>query len=218
MIEYWNENWPTMIEDSQQHALMVLTAIGIALVAALVITLVFLRRRNWLKGLVYFFSLLYSVPSFAFFALLLPLSGLGMRTAIIVLATYAEYILLRSFITALQGIDPQLLGVASGMGMTRQQVFYKVQLPLALPAIFSGLQVALASTMAMATIAATINAGGLGQLLFEGLQGQQLAPILWGTILTVILTLICAGCLRLIEWSLTHSWRAAQTKQRKEGK
>lgn len=213
MIEYWNENWPTMIEDSQQHALMVLTAIGIALVAALIITLVFLRRRNWLKGLVYFFSLLYSVPSFAFFALLLPLSGLGMRTAIIVLATYAEYILLRSFITALQGIDPQLLEVASGMGMTRQQVFYKVQLPLALPAIFSGLQVALASTMAMATIAATINAGGLGQLLFEGLQGQQLAPILWGTILTVILTLICAGCLRLIEWSLTHSWRAAQTKQ-----
>ncbi|WP_242362772.1 ABC transporter permease [Limosilactobacillus antri] len=213
MIEYWNENWPTMIEDSQQHALMVLTAIGIALVAALIITLVFLRRRNWLKGLVYFFSLLYSVPSFAFFALLLPLSGLGMRTAIIVLATYAEYILLRSFITALQGIDPQLLEVASGIGMTRQQVFYKVQLPLALPAIFSGLQVALASTMAMATIAATINAGGLGQLLFEGLQGQQLAPILWGTILTVILTLICAGCLRLIEWSLTHSWRAAQTKQ-----
>lgn len=213
MIEYWNENWPTMIEDSQQHALMVLTAVGIALVAALIITLVFLRRRNWLRGLVYFFSLLYSVPSFAFFALLLPLSGLGMRTAIIVLATYAEYILLRSFITALQGIDPQLLEVASGMGMTRQQVFYKVQLPLALPAIFSGLQVALASTMAMATIAATINAGGLGQLLFEGLQGQQLAPILWGTILTVILTLACAGCLRVIEWSLTHSWRAAQTKQ-----
>ena len=168
-----------MITDSQQHALMVLSSLGIALVLALVITLLFLRRRNWLNSLVYFFSLLYSIPSFAFFALLLPLSGLGMRTAIIVLTIYAEYVLLRSFITALQGIDPQLIEVATGMGMTRQQVFYKVQLPLALPAIFSGLQVALASTMAMATIAATINAGGLGQLLFEGLQGQQLAPILW---------------------------------------
>lgn len=192
-----------MITDSQQHALMVLSSLGIALVLALVITLLFLRRRNWLNSLVYFFSLLYSIPSFAFFALLLPLSGLGMRTAIIVLTIYAEYVLLRSFITALQGIDPQLIEVATGMGMTRQQVFYKVQLPLALPAIFSGLQVALASTMAMATIAATINAGGLGQLLFEGLQGQQLAPILWGTFLTMALTLICAGFLRLLEWGLT---------------
>lgn len=201
-----------MITDSQQHALMVLSSLGIALVLALVITLLFLRRRNWLNSLVYFFSLLYSIPSFAFFALLLPLSGLGMRTAIIVLTIYAEYVLLRSFITALQGIDPQLIEVATGMGMTRQQVFYKVQLPLALPAIFSGLQVALASTMAMATIAATINAGGLGQLLFEGLQGQQLAPILWGTFLTMALTLICAGFLRLLEWSLTHKWRAALAK------
>ena len=201
-----------MITDSQQHALMVLSSLGIALVLALVITLLFLRRRNWLNSLVYFFSLLYSIPSFAFFALLLPLSGLGMRTAIIVLTIYAEYVLLRSFITALQEIDPQLIEVATGMGMTRQQVFYKVQLPLALPAIFSGLQVALASTMAMATIAATINAGGLGQLLFEGLQGQQLAPILWGTFLTMALTLVCAGVLRLLEWGLTHKWRAALAK------
>ena len=201
-----------MITDSQQHALMVLSSLGIALVLALVITLLFLRRRNWLNSLVYFFSLLYSIPSFAFFALLLPLSGLGMRTAIIVLTIYAEYVLLRSFITALQEIDPQLIEVATGMGMTRQQVFYKVQLPLALPAIFSGLQVALASTMAMATIAATINAGGLGQLLFEGLQGQQLAPILWGTFFTMALTLVCAGILRLLEWGLTHKWRAALAK------
>lgn len=212
MIEYWNENWTTMITDSQQHALMVLSSLGIALVLALAITLLFLRRRNWLNGLVYFFSLLYSIPSFAFFALLLPLSGLGMRTAIIVLTIYAEYVLLRCFITDLQEIDPQLIEVATGMGMTRQQVFYKVQLPLALPAIFSGLQVALASTMAMATIAATINAGGLGQLLFEGLQGQQLAPILWGTLLTMALTLVCAGVLRLLEWGLTHKWRAVLAK------
>ena len=60
-----------MITDSQQHALMVLSSLGIALVLALVITLLFLRRRNWLNSLVYFFSLLYSIPSFAFFALLL---------------------------------------------------------------------------------------------------------------------------------------------------
>ena len=99
------------------------------------------------------------------------------------------------------------------MGMTNRQVFFKIQLPLATPAIFSGLQVALASTMGIATIAATINAGGLGQLLFEGLQSQQVTPLLWGTILTVILTLVCAGILRMIEWLLIHRWNSVLTKE-----
>ena len=208
MIEYWKINWSTMLIDLQQHAVMVLASLGIALVIAGAMILLLMHRKNWLNGLTYFFSLLYSVPSFAFFALLLPISGLGMRTAIIVLTIYCEYVLLRTFITGIQEIDPALIEVAKGMGMTRKQVFFKVQLPLATPAIFSGLQVALASTMGIATIAATINAGGLGQLLFEGLQSQQVVPILWGTLLTVVLTLLCAGILKLIEWLLIHRWPA----------
>ena len=208
MIEYWKINWSTMLIDLQQHAVMVLASLGIALVIAGAMILLLMHRKNWLNGLTYFFSLLYSVPSFAFFALLLPISGLGMRTAIIVLTIYCEYVLLRTFISGTQEIDAALNEVAKGMGMTRKQVFFKVQLPLATPAIFSGLQVALASTMGIATIAATINAGGLGQLLFEGLQSQQVVPILWGTLLTVVLTLLCAGILKLIEWLLIHRWRA----------
>lgn len=202
-----------MLLDLQQHAIMVLVSLGIALVIAGVIILLLMHRKNWLNGLTYFFSLLYSVPSFAFFALLLPVSGLGMRTAIIVLTIYCEYVLLRTFITGIQGIDPTLIEVAKGMGMTGRQVFFKVQLPLATPAIFSGLQVALASTMGIATIAATINAGGLGQLLFEGLQSQQVVPILWGTLLTIILTLTCAGIIKLVEWLLIHRWQAVISKK-----
>lgn len=213
MIEYWNANQSTMIQDLEQHAVMVLASLGIALVIAGLIIMLLMYRKNWLNGLTYFFSLLYSVPSFAFFAMLLPISGLGMRTAIIVLTIYCEYVLLRTFITGIQEIDPSLIEVAKGMGMTNRQVFFKIQLPLATPAIFSGLQVALASTMGIATIAATINAGGLGQLLFEGLQSQQVTPLLWGTILTVILTLVCAGILRMIEWLLIHRWNSVLTKE-----
>ncbi|WP_076459188.1 ABC transporter permease [Limosilactobacillus caccae] len=207
MIEYWQENGPTLIYETEQHAIMVLTSLGLALLIAMVIVLVFMRKKKWLQGLVYFFSLLYSVPSFAFFAMLLPISGLGMRTAVIVLTVYAEYVLLRSFITGIQEVDPNLVEVARGMGMTHRQVFWRVQLPLALPSVFSGIQVALASTMAMATIAATINAGGLGDLLFEGLQSQQVVPILWGTILTMGLTLVCAGVVQIISWEMTHRWK-----------
>lgn len=66
MIEYWNENWPIMLDDVRQHATMVLSSLVIALVIAVIIILLFLRREKWLNSLIYFFSLLYSIPSFAF--------------------------------------------------------------------------------------------------------------------------------------------------------
>lgn len=199
MIKYWQQNSSQIMQLMIQHAQMVLTSLLIAFLVAIVLIAIFLRKKNWLNGLIYFFSLLYSVPSYAFFALLIPVTGLGETTAIIVLAFYSEYVLLRNFITGIREVDPKYIEVAKGLGMTKQQIFAKVQLPLALPAIFSGLQIAVASTMAIATIASTISAGGLGDLMFEGLQTGKIVPILWGTILTVGLTLICIFVLKLIE-------------------
>lgn len=83
--------------------------------------------------------------------------------------------------------------------MTQDEILIQVQLPLAVPAIFSGLQIALASTMAIATIASTISAGGLVDLMFAGLQTENVIPILWGTLLTVALTLVCIVILKLVE-------------------
>lgn len=199
MIKYWQQNSSQMMQLTIQHAQMVLTSLLIAFLLTIVLIAIFLRKKNWLNGLIYFFSLLYSVPSYAFFALLIPVTGLGETTAIIVLAFYSEYVLLRNFITGIREVDPKYIEVAKGLGMTKQQIFAKVQLPLALSAIFSGLQIALASTMAIATIASTISAGGLGDLMFEGLQTGKVVPSLWGTILTVGLTLICILVLKLIE-------------------
>lgn len=199
MIKYWQANSARMMQLTIEHARMVLIALFIAFLVAIVLIAVFLRKKNWMNSLIYFFSLLYSVPSYAFFALLIPITGLGETTAIIVLAFYNEYVLLRTFITGIREVDPNYIEVARGMGMTREEIFTKVQLPLSMPAIFSGLQVALASTMAIATIASTISAGGLGDLMFEGLQTGRVVSILWGTILTVALTLVCIVILKLIE-------------------
>lgn len=206
MIQYWQQNSSNMMQLTVEHAQMVLTSLLIAFGFAIILIALFLRKRNWLNGLIYFFSLLYSVPSYAFFALLIPITGLGKTTAIIVLAFYNEYVLLRTFITGIREVNSNYIEVAKGMGMTKQEIFQKVQLPLAMPAIFSGLQVALASTMAIATIAPTISAGGLGDLMFEGLQTGRVVPILWGTILTVALTLICILILKLIENIVIGDW------------
>lgn len=209
MIAYWNANYHHLLELSVQHAQLVLTSLLAALVIALIIIALFLHHRRWLQGLIYFFSLLYSIPSYAFFALLIPVTGLGQTSAEIVLTLYCEYVLLRTFITGIRNVDPQLIEVAKGMGMNQGQLFLKVQLPLAAPAIFSGLQIALASTMAIATIASTISAGGLGDLMFAGLQTGQVVPILWGTILTVALTLLCILILKLLENILIGDWQSA---------
>lgn len=199
MIKYWQANSARMMQLTIEHARMVLIALFIAFLVAIVLIAVFLRKKNWMNSLIYFFSLLYSVPSYAFFALLIPITGLGETTAIIVLAFYNEYVLLRTLITGIREVDLNYIEVARGMGMTQEEIFTKVQLPLSMPAIFSGLQVALASTMAIATIASTISAGGLGDLMFEGLQTGRVVSILWGTILTVALTLVCIVILKLIE-------------------
>lgn len=199
MIKYWQANSSHMIQLTIEHAQMVLTALLLALLIAIVLIGFFLRKKNWMNSLIYFFSLLYSVPSYAFFALLIPITGLGETTAIIVLAFYSEYVLLRNFITGIREVNPEYIEVAKGLGMTEDEILTKVQLPLAVPAIFSGLQIALASTMAIATIASTISAGGLGDLMFEGLQTGKVVPILWGTFLTVALTLVCIVILKLVE-------------------
>ncbi|MCH3904361.1 MAG: ABC transporter permease [Lactobacillus sp.] len=209
MIKYWQENNQMMLSLTWQHLVLVISSLVLATIIAVIIIALFLRKKNWLKALTYFFSLLYSVPSFAFFALLIPLTGLGTTSAIIVLVIYSEYVLLRNFITGIQEVDPSYLEVAKGLGMNERQIFLKVQLPLAMSAIFSGLQIALCSTMAIATIASTISAGGLGDLLFEGLQTGRIEPILWGTILTACLSLYFMLMLKLLENVISGSWRNA---------
>lgn len=106
MIKYWQDNSARMMQLTVEHAQMVLIALIIAFLVAIVLIALFLRKKNRMNSLIYFFSLLYSVPSYAFFALLIPITGLGETTAIIVLAFYNEYVLLRTFITGIREVNP----------------------------------------------------------------------------------------------------------------
>lgn len=203
MIKYWHDNSSSLINYTVQHALLVMTALIIAILLTLLIIIYFLSQDNWLDGIIYFFSTLYAIPSYAFFALLIPITGLGNITAVIVLSLYAEYVLLRSFITGIREVDPKMIEVAKGIGMTEEQIFTKIQLPLAARSIFSGIRVALTSLMGIATIAATINAGGLGTILFLGLRQQSIIILLWGTFLTVGLTVIMNFILSILQHIIT---------------
>ncbi|WP_019786500.1 ABC transporter permease, partial [Streptococcus sobrinus] len=137
--------------------------------------------------------------SFALFALLIPVTGLGKTTAIVALAAYAQYILVRSFLAGLLEVDPSLIEAAQGMGMTKGQILRKIRLPLAVPAIMSGIRLAATSIIMIATIGATIQAGGLGTILFDGLRTNSIPKLVWGIILSIAITLWVNLFLYLIE-------------------
>jgi osmoprotectant transport system permease protein len=142
---------------------------------------IFLERTPWLRGPVLgVLGVVYTIPSLSFFVLLIPLFGLGFTPAIIALTAYAQLLLVRNWLVGLVGIDPAIIEAARGMGMNGWQRFHQVQFPLALPMLLAGMRLAALSTIGIGTIAAFINAGGLGVLLFQGVITANYEKILAG--------------------------------------
>jgi len=201
MIQFAQRNYNVLLRALTEHVQMVLIALilSVLLAGALTIVAMFFNRIG--KFLTYLFSITYSIPSIALFALMIPLPGMGLgrSTAIAVLVLYNQFILLRNFITGLNGVDPAIVESATGMGMTRTQLIFKVRMPLSLKPIFVGIRLALVSTIAIATIAAFIGAGGIGILITIGLETGNNNRVLWGVILSAGLGIATNAILVFIE-------------------
>ncbi|HET7119979.1 MAG TPA: ABC transporter permease [Solirubrobacterales bacterium] len=152
-----------------QHLEIVLFSVAIGFVVAFALALFAHRRRRLQPPLLAATGVLYTIPSIAFFFLLIPLTGFGRDTAIIVLAAYTLQIIYRNTILGLANVPGSAKDAARGMGFSDRQILWKVELPLAIPEIIAGLRVAVVSTIAIATLVVFINAGGLGtQILGSG--------------------------------------------------
>ncbi len=171
-----------------------LSMVGIAmLVAALIaVPLGYLAARFPRLGAVVLAGLgaVYTIPSLALMIVLIPFTGLNARTVVVALVVYAQIILVRNVVAGLRGIDPAIVEAARGLGMTEAQVWWRVQLPLALPVMLAGARIATLALVAMATVGALFGAGGLGQLLFEGIQQTGRYDKIWaGTLALAALAL-----------------------------
>lgn len=182
-----------------QHVWLVLVTLLLSVGLAAVLTVLSLNRPKLSAALHHVLSVVYSIPSLALFAVLIPVTGLGTKTAVIALTAYNQYLLLRSFTTGLREIDPAVVEAARGIGMTEGQVLTRVQIPLAKRALFAGIRLAVVSTIGIGTIAASINAGGLGTLLFDGLRTMNTAKILWGSLLSAGLSIAVNSALKWAE-------------------
>ena len=199
MIEYLKRHPDKVFGPLTEHIWLVLVTLVISLAIASILTVLAMHSEKVSDLLNNIFSLVYSVPSLALFALLIPITGLGRTSAVIVLTLYNQYLLLRNFTTGLREADPIACEAAKGIGMTDMQILTRIRIPLARKAIFAGIRLAIVSTVGIATIAASINAGGLGILLFEGLRTMNIPKILWGSVLSAGMAVLLNTVLKVVE-------------------
>ena len=186
---YVESNWDEISHQLAIHTSLTLQAVAIAVAIALPLA-VLARSVRWLSGpILGVAGVLYTVPSLALFALLAPFTGIGRTTVLIGLVVYALLVLVRTTLTGLEGVDPDIVDAARGLGYSRARMLFAVEFPQALPAIVSGLRIATVTTVALVTVGVVVGYGGLGQLMFRGFQSNYRAQIGTSSLLCLALAL-----------------------------
>ena len=189
-FSYLERNWGEVSDQLVIHSTLTLQALAIAFLIAFPLS-VAARRIPRLSGPIMGVSgVLYTIPSFALFGLLAPFTGIGRTTVLIGLVAYALLVLVRNIVVGLQGVDRDVTDAARGLGYTPTRLLFQVELPNALPSIIAGLRIAAVSTVALVTVGVVVGYGGLGQLMFRGLQSDYRAQIMTATVLCLALALV----------------------------
>jgi len=173
-----------------KHLSLVLVIMFISIIIGIPLGLLVSRYKRLYLPLITASGLLYTIPSIAAFALLIPFTGLSPATAIIPLVLYNQLVLIRNTAAAVNGIDPLLLEVGRAMGMKPQQLLFRVTLPLALPVIVAGIRIATVTTIGIVALASLVGQSTLGDLIFQNLAFFDPDPIIAGAILTAAFAIV----------------------------
>ena len=182
-MTWLSRNWDQVLLGLYEHVVISLSALVISFVVAFAVGLWAARRESVFQAALAISGFLYTIPTLAFLALLIPIVGLGKLNAIIVMVCFSLLILIRNIATGIRGAPVEVVDVARGMGMSGAQVLWRVEVPLALPVIVAGLRIAAVTVISVSVVAAYIGAGGLGTLIFNGIANDH-APKIWAGALT----------------------------------
>ena len=202
MIGFLSQYGSEIATLTVEHLWLTFAAMLFATIISVPVGIWLTRAPRWSGPILTVANVLQTIPSLAMFGFLLPLPWLGERAAriaIIALTGYALLPILRNTYAGIRGIDPAVLEVARALGMTGTQRLFKVELPLAASFILAGLRTATVTCVGIATIAAAVGAGGLGELIFRGLGSLDNRLILAGAIPAALLALAADGILGLLE-------------------
>lgn len=189
-LDYLERNWTEVVDHGSQHISVTVQAVVIATAIALPLAIIATQYPRLSSSIMGISGVLYTVPSFALFALLAPYTGIGRTTVLIGLVAYALLVLVRNMVVGLTSVDADVVDAARGLGYGRMRLLFNVELPNALPSMVAGLRLATVSTVALMTVGVVVGYGGLGQLMFRGLQSDYHAQIGTSTLLCLLLALV----------------------------
>lgn len=188
-----------LIHSMGVHMQLVLLSMLFAIIVGIALGIMITRIKP-LKGITLGAAgILQTIPSLAMLGFMIPLFGIGMKTAVVALFLYSLLPIIRNTYTGITDVDPSIVEAARGMGMKSWQILFRVQLPLALSVIMAGIRTAAVINVGTATLAAFIGAGGLGEFIFLGIQRNIEALTLLGAIPAAILALVLDYLLGLLE-------------------
>src|SRR3984957_13759798 len=202
VAEFFMKHWDEILQATLEHIWLVGVAMALAIAIGVPLGIL-ITRRPWLsKPILGIANVAETIPSLALFGFLLPVPWLGDRAerlAVVALALYALLPIIRNTVTGITGVDRAVREAARGMGMTDRQILFKVELPLSLSTVIAGIRVATVLTIGIATIAAAVGTGGLGEFIFRGLAMVNNQLILAGAIPAALLALAADFGLSLLE-------------------
>jgi osmoprotectant transport system permease protein len=202
VTEFFIKHWDEILQATLEHIWLVGVAMALAIAIGVPLGIL-ITRRPWLsKPILGSANIAETIPSLALFGFLLPVPWLGVRAdrlAIAALTLYALLPIIRNTVTGISGVDPAVREAARAMGMTDRQILFQVELPLSVSTVLAGVRVATVLTIGIATIAAAVGAGGLGEFIFRGLAMVNNQLILAGAIPAAALALTADFLLNMLE-------------------
>jgi osmoprotectant transport system permease protein len=202
LVDYFSNNHESFLLALREHLVISAIALMIAMIIGMPVGYLCARYNNAEKFFVPVFQILRIIPSLAILFLFIPILGTGITPAIVALVLLAIPSIIMNTLLGLKEVPSFMIETAHGLGMTEQQVFWKVTLPLAMPFILTGIKMGLIEIIASATLAAKIGAGGLGGIIFTGLGLNRMDLLIIGGVSVGLVSVLAGVSLDLIEKSI----------------
>ncbi len=203
LIATFQNRWPDIMQGLWQHLQLTLVALFLAVIIAVPLGIFLTRHRKFADIVIGITGVFQTIPSLALLGFMIPFLGIGYLPAIVALTIYGLLPILRNTYTGIVGVDSAVIEAGVGMGMTSKQVLFMVELPLSLSIIMAGIRTASVLIIGVATLAALIGAGGLGDLIFRGIALARSELIFAGAVPAAGLALLFDYILKKVEVDVT---------------
>ncbi len=203
LLHFIAENYNLILDKALEHAVLAGISVFLACLIGVPVGFLITNNKKLAQIVINIANVIQTIPSLALFAFAMPLFGIGTKPAVFALCLYALLPIIKNTVIGINNVDPAIIDAAKGMGMSKTQIMFKVEIPLAISVIMGGVRIATVTAIGIATIAALIGAGGLGQLIYQGISMMNYEMILSGAIFSALLALFVDYILGHVEKSLT---------------